>query len=167
MKTFFITDHHIVASLCLQAAFGLRKEESIKFIVRYADQGDHIRLKASWCKGGKARTIPIRNIEQRQALDYATSIAGKGSLIPRELKYHQQANRYEKATHKVGLHKMHGLRHQYAQLRHQELTGSSCGGPKAKSLDNDKKEIDKQARLTLSKELGHECLSIVAIYCGA
>jgi len=53
LKTFFITDHHIVASLCLQAAFGLRKEESIKFIVRYADQGDHIRLKASGAKVGK------------------------------------------------------------------------------------------------------------------
>jgi len=65
---------------------------------------------------------------------------------------------------------MHGLRHQYAQLRYQELTGwpcSHCGEPKAKTLDKEQREIDKQARLTISKELGHERLSIVAIYCGA
>lgn len=49
-----ITDQYVIASLRLQAAFGLRKEESIKFIPRYADQGNHIRLKASWCKGGES-----------------------------------------------------------------------------------------------------------------
>ena len=47
-------------SLELQSAFGLRREEAIKFAPRYADKGDHLLLKASWTKGGKARTIPVR-----------------------------------------------------------------------------------------------------------
>lgn len=40
-------------SLQLQQAFGLRREESIKFQPRYADRGDHIALKGSWTKGGR------------------------------------------------------------------------------------------------------------------
>jgi hypothetical protein len=46
-------------SLRLQAAFGLRREESIKFRPDYADRSDHIILKGSWTKGGRERAIPI------------------------------------------------------------------------------------------------------------
>ena len=48
-----IKDHHVRMSLELQRAFGLRREEAMKFQPSYADKGDHIRLKASWTKGGK------------------------------------------------------------------------------------------------------------------
>ena len=37
-----ITDVHVRMSLQLQAAFGLRREEAIKFQPSYADRGDHI-----------------------------------------------------------------------------------------------------------------------------
>jgi hypothetical protein len=165
-----IQDTFVVASLRLQEAFGLRREEAIKFIPDYADQGDYIQLKASWCKGGRARELPVRTTAQREAVDYAKKIAGNGSLIPDHLKYYQQRGHYEKATQKVGLNNMHGLRHRYAQLRYQELTSwpcPHCGGPKKKELSHEQKAIDKQARLTISRELGHERLSIVATYCGS
>lgn len=42
-----IADPHVRVSLHLQAAFGLRREESIKFQPNYADRGDHIALKGS------------------------------------------------------------------------------------------------------------------------
>ncbi len=45
-----ITDVHVRMSLQLQAAFGLRREEAIKFQPSYADRGDHITLKGSWTK---------------------------------------------------------------------------------------------------------------------
>jgi len=64
-----ISDEHARLSIRLQAAFGLRREESIKFNPSYAMQGDHIKLKLSWTKGGRARTVPIRNDDQRQVLD--------------------------------------------------------------------------------------------------
>lgn len=38
----------------MQAAFGLRREESIKFAPSFADRGDSVVLKPSWTKGGKA-----------------------------------------------------------------------------------------------------------------
>ncbi len=50
-----VTDPHVRMSLQLQAAFGLRREEAIKFQPSYADRGDYIALKESWTKGGRAR----------------------------------------------------------------------------------------------------------------
>ncbi len=46
-----VTDLNIKYSLQLQAHFGLRREEAIKFNPHYADQDNKIILKASWCKG--------------------------------------------------------------------------------------------------------------------
>ena len=112
-----IDNPYIKMSLELQAEFGLRREEAIKFSPHYADQNDHIRLKSSWCKGGRERTIPIRTETQRDALSRAHKLAGRGSLIPPHLKYVQQMRIYEKQTLKAELNKMHGLRHAYAQAR--------------------------------------------------
>ena len=54
-----IKDERIRCSLELQRAFGLRREESLKFQPQYADLGNRIRLKPSWAKGGRARGLPI------------------------------------------------------------------------------------------------------------
>jgi hypothetical protein len=43
-----VRDPHVRMSLELQAAFGLRREEAIKFMPSYADRGDHLMLKPSW-----------------------------------------------------------------------------------------------------------------------
>ena len=48
-----VKDDYVRMSLELQRAFGLRREEAIKFMPGYADQNDRVRLKASWTKGGK------------------------------------------------------------------------------------------------------------------
>ena len=42
-----VKDEHVRMSLELQQAFGLRREEAMKFIPSYADQKNHIQLKAS------------------------------------------------------------------------------------------------------------------------
>jgi len=165
-----IRDPRVRMSLELQQAFGLRREEAIKFMPDYADRGDHIVLKESWTKGGKARVIPVRTEEQRAVLDRAHRMAGKGSLIPSAKNYRQQLRVYEADTARAGLSKLHGLRHAYAQQRYHELTGwpaPAAGGPTAKSLTPEQKRIDQQARLTISQQLGHERPQIVAVYCGA
>ena len=61
-------------SLKLQAAFGLRREESIKIRPEWADRGDRLALKASWTKGGREREIPIRTAEQPRQLGSEFSI---------------------------------------------------------------------------------------------
>jgi len=60
-----ISDVHVRMSLQLQAAFGLRREEAIKFAPSYADRGDHIALKRSWTKGGRERTVPNSGATRR------------------------------------------------------------------------------------------------------
>ena len=156
-------------SLELQQAFGLRREEAIKFIPTYADQGDHLVLKPSWTKGGKARTIPLSTKDQRELVDRAHRLAGKGSLIPSTRKYVQQLRIYEGHTIRAGLSRMHGLRHAYTQRRYEELTGwksPAAGGPPARTLTREQRDKDHQARLIISRELGHEREQITSVYLG-
>jgi integrase len=164
-----IEDPYVRLSVRMQAAFGLRREESIKFNPSYAVRGDHIALKSSWTKGGRARTIPITNDAQRRLLDEVRALAKGGSLIPSHLKYIQQQHRYDRQTRKVGMSKLHGLRHGYAQRRYLELTGLVCpaeGGPKAKEMTPKQRVLDQEARLTISRELGHSREAITAVYLG-
>lgn len=164
-----VKDDHVRMSLELQRAFGLRREEAIKFMPAYADQGNHIRLKASWTKGGKARVVPVLTQEQRAVLDRAHRLVGTGSLIPPQKSYIQQLRTYERHTTQAGLSKLHGLRHAYAQSRYHQLTGWACpaaGGPVANSLSAEQRKQGHQARLTISRELGHVREQISAVYLG-
>ena len=164
-----ITDRHVYVSLELQRAFGLRREEALKFRPNYADRGDRLVLKASWTKGGKSREIPIRTDEQRKLLGRVWQLAGRGSLIPTERSYVQHLRVYVRQIMNAGLSKMHGLRHAYAQQRYFELTGWLCpvaGGPKTHTLSKQDQRIDKASRLTISHELGHVRQQIVSIYIG-
>ncbi len=160
---------YVKLSLCLQQEFGLRREEAIKFNVSYADQGNHIRLKGSWTKGGKPRTLPILKESQRALLDEIRSFT-RSSLIRATDRYVDQMRRYERETKKVGLSKNHGLRHHYARQRYLELTGWQCpanGGPRRMHLVGKERELDYKARMQISRELGHERFSITYTYLGS
>ena len=164
-----IKDVYVAMSLVLQRAFGLRREEAIKFMPSYADQGDHLRLKRSWTKGGKPRVIPIRTETQRSVLQQAHRLTGKGSLIPSTKNYVQQLHTYERLTSRAGLSKLHGLRHAYAQARYQELTGwlaPNAGGPARSALTAEHRIVDERSRLTVSEELGHSRIEITSVYLG-
>src|SRR3569833_461255 len=111
------------------------------------------RLKPSWTKGGRTRDIPILTERQRDVLQQAHQLAGKGALIPYHRKYIEQLRIYERQTARAGLSKLHGLRHQYAQTRYQTLTGwpaPAASGPTSKRLTPEQKQIDHEARLTIS-----------------
>lgn len=164
-----ISDDRVKLSLTLQWAFGLRREESIKFIPEYAIRGNELHLKPSWTKGGRARVIPIRNDHQRRVLERVKEVAGKGSLIPSDRTYIQHLKVYERELKNAGISKAHGLRHAYAQERYKELTGwpaPHAGGPKSAELSAEQRAIDQAARMTISEELGHGREEITAVYLG-
>ena len=164
-----VSDPLSAASLKLQEVFGLRKAESIKINPSLADRGDKLVLKASWCKGSRARVVPIRTEAQRQALNEAKRIAGGASLIPRDLRYVDQMRKFEYQCGRAGIDHVHGLRHAYAQTRYRELTGwmaPAAGGPTSRQLTPAQKALDREARLTISRELGHEREQITAVYLG-
>lgn len=167
-KTDLIKDSRLKISLQLQEAFGLRKEEALKIKPEQADGGEKITLQASWTKGGREREIPIRTQEQRDLLEKAKLIAGKNSMIPADKSYKEWAKKYDNVTAK---HKIdgHGLRHDYAQERYRELTGMEppkTGGPGWRDLTDEQRNLDHEARMTVSNELGHGRMEVTNVYLG-
>lgn len=164
-----ITHDRLKITLELQQLFGLRREEALKFIPEYAIQDDHIKLKGSWCKGGRERVIPILNNEQKELLVRAKNIAGEGSLIPPDKSYKEWLATYEKATNRAGFAELHGLRHFYAQQRFEAIAGfkaPTAGGPKREELTADQIKMDYKARMIVSEELGHGREEVTVNYLG-
>ena len=164
-----ISDPYVRLSLRLQAAFGLRREEAIKFRPNYAITDEHIKLKPSWTKGGRARTVPIRTDEHRRLLEEVRKLTKGGALIPPNKNFIKQRNRYDRQVRNAGIKNPHGLRHAYAQQRYGELTGWKApvaGGPASQSLGIDQRALDEGARETISRELGHDRASITRTYLG-
>lgn len=165
-----IPDQHVKMSLKLQQAFGLRREEAMKIQPAKADRGDRLILDASWCKGGRDRTIPILTEQQRALLQEAKLLAAGRSLIPKERTYKEQVKRYENTCIKSGLDRAHGLRHHYAQQRYLALTGfesPAVSGVASKSLSEAERAADKAARAVITRELGHGRLQVTAVYLGS
>lgn len=129
-----------------------------------------LQLKASWTKGGVARSVPIKTDEQRYWLDKAKKLAGKtGSLIPRGKSYIQQRRHYDRITQETGFKNLHGLRHAYAQQRYTEITGHQPpinGGKPRAELMPDERRMDQVARETIARELGHSRAAIAKNYIG-
>ena len=168
-KLALVKDVRVALALRLEAAFGLRREEAIKFTPGRDDRDDRIRLKGSTTKGGRPREVPVRNAAQRQLLDEARQLVGSGALIPPERNYRQQLKIYERQTREAGLYRMHGLRHRYSQTRYEELTGwkaPAAGGPPQRSLTGARRRIDGEARSRIAEELGHGRRSVAAVYIG-
>lgn len=166
-----ISNRYMQLSLQGQKLFGLRQEESLKLKPFIADQGDKLYLRGSWTKGGRERWIPILTSEQREWLNACKELVKykDNSLIPAETTYARYRECFKRSCINAGLTKRHGLRHQYAQNRYRELTGFVCpvkGGLTKRQMTNEQKMLDKQSRLTLSKELGHNRTAIVKIYIG-
>ena len=164
-----VKDPHVAMALRLEAAFGLRREEAIKFTPARDDRGGCIRLKGSTTKGGRPREVPVRHDAQRALLDEARRLVGSFALIPPQRTYKQQLKVYESQTREAGLYRMHGLRHRYALSRYEELTGwkaPAAGGPPQRSLTGAKRRIDTAARRTIAEELGHRRALIASVYCG-
>lgn len=169
-------DENIAQSLRLQDAFGLRREESMKFQPEYAldgqtiDNAKYIILKGSWAKGGRPRTIPITSEKQRHELRnaYALAVKNGGSMIPKEKSYKTHLASFERVTSALGVGQTHGLRHGYAQTRYLELMGFDCpavGG--SRSLTADEMAKDKEIRMLISQELGHGRIGVTSIYLGS
>lgn len=172
------TDSYIRLSLEAQILFGLRREESMKFVWSEAWRGDCLLIKPSWTKGGIGRVIDITNEKQKKWLvKVSQQIPKRMSLIPNERCYKRHLNHYQQQINRMGVCKLHGLRHAYAQRRYEEITkqldscrkGLICpiaGGKPSIELNATEKTIDRKAREMISRELGHSRLNITKIYLG-
>lgn len=164
-----IADVRVRLALRLQQAFGLRREEAIKFRVAFADRGSYLALKPSWTKGGRYREIPITDPRQRALLDEVRATVGDASLIPDGKTFYEQRKVYENASLQAGLRNNHGLRHWYACWRYRKLFGEAppaLGGRTIDTLSPEERRREYFIRLEISRELGHNRVDVTATYLG-
>lgn len=162
-------DERAQLAVRLQMAFGMRVEESILFRPEQAIQGDELHMQATWCKGGRARVIPITHPRQRELLDELRSLVGTGSLVPSGMKSSVYRDQLDRKTWAAGIRDKHKHRHWYAQWRYRTLTGRDCtaaGGRPFEQMTGAERRSDYQARQTITRELGHERRQITDAYLG-
>jgi integrase len=166
-----ISNEYVRVQIHLQRYLGLRREEAIKFKPHLADHKTYIKLEASWCKGGRERTVPILSEKARYWINEAKKLAKtkQASLIPPDKNYIKARRVYDKQLQRAGVKYPHGFRHAYAHERYLQLTGRkcpACGGATASQLTVEQKLLDHHARFIISSELGHTRPQITVNYLG-
>jgi hypothetical protein len=155
---------------------GLRKREACLFDYKVAYQQAQIHGRVRICKGTKGgygrrmqRWVPVDST-QIMILEFAAQEQGSHtSIIPRNktLKQFMQAldREWEGIRSEYGLKKIHDLRASYACARYREITGFAAPVLNIGSVAAPVK-LDKQARRTISRELGHLRIDIIGAYVG-
>ena len=163
-------DADVARVLRLQYAFGLRLQEA-SLLNPVRDVLDQKTLRVvSGTKGGRPRVVPIETEDQRALLVEARRQAEgtERSMIPPHYDLKHWLTRCytvltrHGVTRKNGL-VTHGLRHQYANDRYEELTGEPSpvrGGRVLEALE------DQAARLEVTARLGHARPQITNAYYG-
>ena len=162
-------DERVALQPQLQLAFGLRAREAMQLRPHLADKETYLSV-THGTKGGRDRVEQIRTPEQRAVLELAKTFCAtpSSSTSDAQQKLSQWKNHYYRIvrscriTRKDGI-TSHGLRHQYANERYRELTGSDSpvrGG----AVVN--RNTDQGARQVVAKELGHSRESVTTHYLG-
>lgn len=176
-------DPFVGAQLGLCHAYGARAKEAIMCRPHAAEADGKLLLIMEWdcdaylevkrgTKGGRLRYVPIDTPEKRAALERAKQIAQhtNDSLGRPGKTLKQNMRRYRFVMEKFGVTKNdlgvtgHGLRHEYANDRYQQVTGQPSPVRGGQTVN---REIDRRARLSVAKELGHSRENISSAYCGA
>ncbi|MGR5487978.1 integrase domain-containing protein [Vibrio alfacsensis] len=172
------------SQLSLLRTLGLRFKESCLLdchqALKQAKEHGHVFLEFG-TKGGRPRSIPIKSQAQLDALTIAAQHQQHDtSMIPSNLTWAQYQNRcYREVAGIKGYH-FHSERHHYAQARYVEELGIQCPiklGMSRKEFFKffaqtrnisiqAAKQLDRQARLIIAKQLGHSRVSITGAYLG-
>lgn len=162
-------DARVALQLQLQLAFGLRAREAMQLRPHIADQGAYLSI-THGTKGGRDRVEPIRTPEQRALLDHAKTFCAtrSSSTSDPQRKLAQWKNHYYQVVRSCGITRKngitsHGLRHQYANERYRELSGSDS--PVRGGLPTDR-DADRAAREVVAEELGHSREGVTTHYLG-
>ena len=165
-------DAWVGIQLEMSRAFGLRLTEALLIKPRGAHSGDTLRVEEG-TKGGRVRVVPIRTDAQREVLERAKKMAdrsARGNLVPPRRTPAQARQRVYYLCRKHGITKaqlgvtVHGLRHEYANDRYEEVSGTpSVVRGSSAILD---KAAEQEALRAVSNELGHARLAITGSYLG-
>ncbi|MFL9911990.1 integrase domain-containing protein [Paraburkholderia sp. RL17-337-BIB-A] len=154
-----VTDANVAVQLKLQAAFGLRVEES--FLLRPAEavRDDRLLNVTRGTKGGRDRVVPIEF--KFAVLEEAARLANPftGSTIPHGRTKQQWKERYYKVLKKHGVTQAgigvtsHGLRHQFLQQMYERLTGVPA--PVKQTTERVDRDLHREAMRRVVEAAGH------------
>lgn len=170
-------DERLSVMLAIENAFGLRMKEAIEMRPAWcrADSGNALDIHEG-TKGGRWRRIPIDTDYKREVFEWALRVAatGKTGRIRWPDRTWTQAKRryYYLLSEKLGVNlnnlgvTSHGLRHEYAQEKYQNVTGmpSPIAGADPRQVDPVKHHV---AGIEVSRDLGHGRVQVTASYYGS
>ncbi|CAG0957629.1 hypothetical protein ANAEL_00434 [Anaerolineales bacterium] len=170
-------DERLAVMLALEDAFGLRMKEAIEMHPAWcrAESGTALDIHEG-TKGGRWRRIPIDTDYKREVFEWALRVAetGKTRRIRWPGRTWTQAKRryYYLLAEKLGVNlndlgvTSHGLRHEYAQEKYQDMAGlpSPIAGADPKQVDPVK---HREAGIEVSRDLGHSRVQVMASYYGS
>lgn len=164
------------ATIQLERTLGLRAREAAlmncKVALKETAKTGHVNI-TEGTKGGRGnnvdRHVPITKPEQWRALKDAAKVQGNNkNLIPpgKTWVQHYNHNRYVLNLYQDEIAKQHDLRAAYACERYRELTGHEAPICRVDGESGPDKEIDREARETISYELGHGRIDVTNSYLG-
>lgn len=158
-------DERLALMLSMQDAFALRMKESIEMRPAYclAESGKVLEIYEG-TKGGRLRRVDIDSAYKREVFDCALRLAatGRDGRIRWPNRTWKQARRYYYylLAEKLGVNikemgvSSHGLRHQYAQDKYQDVSGQP---PPISGVDPSQVDPEKhrEASIQVARDLGH------------
>ena len=122
-------------------------------------------------KGGRPRDVPIETGEQWDLLRRAQRLVGPGQHLGRPgFSLAANTSHYYRVLAKVGITKKttgvtgHGLRHEFANDGYHKLSGVDSPARGGAAPD---RPLDREARLAVSRLLGHNRPQITSCYLGS
>jgi len=159
---------YTAVQLKLQAAFGLRIEES--FMLRPAEAARNPRALAvtRGTKGGRPREVPIET--KIGILEEAARLSNRltGSTVPADRTLTQWRDWYYYVLEKHGVTKKgmgitsHGLRHEYLQTLYKETTGVDA--PIKRAAERPDPQLHEEAMRRVVEAAGHSRLTKSGAY---
>jgi integrase len=120
-------------------------------------------------KGGRPRDVPVITPQQRDLIERALREVAPGHYVGHPNRtWKQNMNRFYNTMARFGITRAalgvtaHGLRHQHANDRYEELAGETS--PVRGGTGNG--EADRAARLAVAAELGHSRRAVTNCYLG-
>lgn len=161
---------HAAIALKVMDAFGVRLQEAVSLCPKEADWGGYLYV--AWgTKGGRKRPVRIESDYQRQVLEEAKRYANSstGSLVPDTFKRRSWIRYVYRIFNACGIGRKHGiiphgLRHQRANDKYENLTGQKS--PVRGGGSPTDQNTDKRARLVVAEDLGHSRHQITGMYIG-
>lgn len=184
-----IKNPEVSAALRLEAAYGLRREESAHVVfeltkghvVTAPGKENILTMKGSWCKNGRQRgkitfngrpngELILRDggVVLKQVAESVKGIRIDYRVEQFQRKINYAADKCKKLDNNPDIHP-HALRHNYAHERYHEITGRNCpaaGGLKYSEMSSKEQKQYHSAAKIISEELGHSRETISRTYIG-